>query len=78
MNLIKWILDKKEIEQELENLDRDLDLKKTEYSKLKSRFEIMENEIFDILNRNNDYLETIKEQRKEIRKLKKELKESVK
>ena len=38
----------------------------------------MENEMFDILNRNNDYLETIKEQRKEIRKLKKELKQCIK
>jgi hypothetical protein len=34
----------------------------------------MENEMFDIQSRNNDYLEVIKEQRKEIRKIKRELK----
>ena len=74
MNLIKWILNKNELEKELDNLDRDSDLKKTEYYKLKAKFETMENEMFDILSRNNDYLETIKEQRKEIRKIKRELK----
>lgn len=74
MNLIKWILNKKELEKEMDNLDRDLDLKKSEYSKLKSKFETMENEMFDIQSRNNDYLEVIKEQRKEIRKIKRELK----
>lgn len=74
MNLIKWILNKKELEKEMDNLDRDLDLKKSEYARLKSKFETMENEMFDIQSRNNDYLETIKEQRKEIRKIKRELK----
>jgi hypothetical protein len=29
MNLIKWILNKKELEKEMDNLDRDLDLKKS-------------------------------------------------
>jgi predicted nucleic acid-binding Zn-ribbon protein len=74
MNLIKWILNKKELEKEMDNLDRDLDLKKSEYARLKSKFETMENEMFDIQSRNNDYLEVIKEQRKEIRKIKRELK----
>lgn len=74
MNLIKWILNKSELEKEMDNLDRDLDLKKSEYSKLKSKFETMENEMFDIQSRNNDYLEVIKEQRKEIRKIKREFK----
>lgn len=74
MNLIKWILNKKELEKEMDNLDRDLYLKKSEYARLKSKFETMKNEMFDIQSRNNDYLEVIKEQRKEIRKIKRELK----
>ena len=70
MNLIKWILNKKELEKEMDNLDRDLDLKKSEYARLKSKFKTMEKEMLDIQSRNNDYLEVIKEQKKEIRKIK--------
>lgn len=74
MNLIKWIINKKEIERELDNLDRDLYLEKAKVYKLKLQLQSLE----IVEERNLEHIETIKNLRKEIRKLKKELKESVK
>lgn len=74
MNLIKWIINKKETERELDNLDRDLYLEKAKVYKLKLQLQSLE----IVEERNLEHIETIKNLRKEIRKLKKELKESVK
>lgn len=67
MNLFEWIKNKKTLERELDNLDRDLMLEKSKSNRLKK------DNVF-LQEQNEKYIESIKELKKEIRKLKKELK----
>lgn len=70
MNLFEWIKNKKEIEKEMEHDDRIIDKQRTQIAKLTE-----ENENLKASDSKNlDYLQTIKEQRKEINKMKKEIK----
>jgi peptidoglycan hydrolase CwlO-like protein len=67
MNLFEWIKNKKILERELDNLDRDLMLEKSKSNRLKKDNDFLQEQ-------NEKYIESIKELKKEIRKLKKELK----
>lgn len=67
MNLFEWIKNKKSLERELDNLDRDLMLEKSKSNRLKKDNDFLQEQ-------NEKYIESIKELKKEIRKLKKELK----
>lgn len=67
MNLFEWIKNKKNLERELDNLDRDLMLEKSKNNRLKKDNDFLQEQ-------NEKYIESIKELKKEIRKLKKELK----
>lgn len=75
MNIFKWVKNKKELETEIEDLTANADADKATiaYYKNKSRGYKAKAELFE--EQKDKYLETIKEQRKEIRKLKKEMKE---
>jgi len=64
---IKWLLNKKVIEEELDRQDRKIDLQKTEIAKLKAR--VQEIELAD--EQNKHYLETISDLRKKLRFLNK-------
>lgn len=66
MNLFEWIKNKKSLERELDNLDRDLMLEKSKSNRLKKDNDFLQEQ-------NEKYIESIKELKKEIRKLKKEL-----
>lgn len=72
MNIFEWVKNKKVLEKEMENIDRDLMLLKTKIAELKLKLKELE----IIKKEKNDYLETIKKQRIEIKILKKQLKES--
>lgn len=67
MNLFEWIKNKKNLERELDNLDRDLMLEKSKSNRLKKDNDFLQEQ-------NEKYIDSIKELKKEIRKLKKELK----
>lgn len=67
MNLFEWIKNKKILERELDNLDRDLMLEKSKSNRLKKDNDFLQEQ-------NEKYIESIKELKKEIRKVKKELK----
>lgn len=67
MNLFEWIKNKKTLERELDNLDKDLMLEKSKSNRLKKDNDFLQEQ-------NEKYIESIKELKKEIRKLKKELK----
>lgn len=64
---IKWLLNKKVIEEELDRQDRKIDLQKTEIAKLKAR--VQELELAS--EQNEHYLETISDLRKQITSLNK-------
>lgn len=70
MNIFEWIRNKKQLEEQMEKDDKLIDKLRSENAKLNANLKEKEIEVEKI----NDYLMTIKEQRKEIRKLKKELK----
>lgn len=72
MNIFEWVKNKKVLEKEMENIDRDLMLLKTKIAEFKLKLKELE----IIKKEKNDYLETIKKQRIEIKILKKQLKES--
>lgn len=71
-DFVEYVRKYKENTKELDDLDRSLDLEKSKTFKLKKELEEIkiEKEIFD--EKQNDYILAIKENRKEIRKLKKE------
>lgn len=70
-DFIEYIINRKENENELIKLERDLNHERSDHAKTKLKLE----ELKLAEETKNKYLETIKEQRKEIRKLKKEIKE---
>lgn len=76
MNIFEWIFNKKELETELDNLDRDLDMEKSKNSKLRKQIDGLNNQIEFLENQGFLKVMTIKELRKKIRELKKELKEN--
>lgn len=65
---VEYITNRKNILNELESLDRDLCLEKSKTAKLKYQLE----ELKLVEEAKDKYLETIKDLRKEMRKLKKE------
>ena len=69
--MIIWNKDKELIEEQMKIDTRRIDLQKLEISKLKHKIE----ELKFKSSQSDKYLETIKEQRKEIKRLKKEMKE---
>lgn len=75
MNIFEWILNKKELETELDNLDRDLDIEKSKNNKLKKEIEKLNEQMEFLENKDFEKIITIKELRKEIRKLKKQIKD---
>lgn len=75
MNLFEWIFNKKELETELDNLDRNLDIEKSKNNKLKKEIEKLNEQIEFLENKDFEKIITIKELRKEIRKLKKQIKD---
>ena len=76
MNIFEWIFNKKELETELDNLDRDLDMEKSKNSKMRKQIDGLNNQIEFLENQDFLKIITIKELRKKIKKLKKELKEN--
>ena len=75
MNIIKWIINKKKLEKEIEEQD-------IQYEEILKKYGKMENDIDkliemnDVLEENNTkYLETISKLRKKVNELKKEVKE---
>ena len=66
MNIFEWIFNKKELETELDNLDRDLDMEKSKNSKLRKQIDGLNNQI-EFLE-NQDILKKIK-----IKKIKKKI-----
>lgn len=75
MNIFEWIFNKKELETELDNLDRDLDIEKSKNNKLKKEIEKLNEQMEFLENKDFEKIITIKELRKEIRKLKKQIKD---
>lgn len=72
MNLIEYVLNKKEILEELEaadKIDRDYDILRTKYAKLKAELEDYKKQIIYLEERQEKNLKRIKEQRKEIKEL---------
>ena len=67
MNLFEWIKNKKILEKELDSLDRDLMLEKSKNNRLKKDNNFLQEQ-------NGNYIDSIKELKKEIRKLKKIIK----
>lgn len=75
MNIFEWIFNKKELETELDNLDRDLDIEKSKNNKLKKEIEKLNEQMEFLENKDFEKIITIKDLRKEIRKLKKQIKD---
>lgn len=75
MNIFEWIFNKKELETELDNLDRDLDIEKSKNNKLKKEIEKLNEKMEFLENKDFEKIITIKELRKEVRKLKKQIKD---
>lgn len=75
MNIFEWVFNKKELETELDNLDRDLDIEKSKNNKLKKEIEKLNEQMEFLENKDFEKIITIKELRKEIRKLKKQIKD---
>lgn len=75
MNIFEWIFNKKELETELDNLDRDLDIEKSKNNKLKKEIEKLNEQMEFLENKDFEKIITIKELRKEVRKLKKQIKD---
>lgn len=72
MNLIEYVLNKKEILEELEaadKIDRDYDILRSKYAKLKAELEDCKKQIIYLEERQERNLKRIKEQRKEIKEL---------
>lgn len=70
-DFIEYIIKYKENMDELDKLDRDCDILKTEKSRIKTAKEELEREVNYLRDRQYENLETIKEQRKKIRQLNK-------
>lgn len=72
MNLIEYVLNKKEILEDLEvadKIDRDYDILRSKYAKLKAELEDCKEELLYLKDRQAKNLKRIKEQRKEIKEL---------
>lgn len=75
MNLIKWIINKKKIEKEIEEQDIQYDSLLKKYGEMEHNIDKVI-EMNDVLEENNTkYLETISKLRKKVNELKKEVKE---
>ena len=70
-NLIKWIVNKSKIEEEIETQDRIIDNQKTRIAKQTLKELESEKELEYLRASNEKYILKIKELRKEIRNLKK-------
>ena len=71
MDLIKWIVNKNKIEEEIETQDRIIDNQKTRIAKQTLKELEYEKELEYLRTSNEKYILKIKELRKEIRSLKK-------
>lgn len=69
-DFISYIIHKKDIEDELESLDRELDIYKAKYSHKNKELEEAKKENEILVERNSKHLKTIRELRKEIKGLK--------
>lgn len=73
MNLIEYILNKKSILkdlEEMESIDRDYDIMRNKYSKAKRKIEELEEEVKYLNERQTKNLKRIRELRKELKGLK--------
>ena len=81
MNILKWIINKKKIEQEIDDMENEIVDQDEQYEKLLQDFNKMEGQLDLIIQRNNELeeehtkqIETIGKLRKKITELKKEMK----
>ena len=73
MNIIEYVLRKKEILEDLDvanKIDRDYDIIRSKYAKKKAELEELKKENEYLKDRQAKNLKTIREQRKEIKELK--------
>ena len=74
MNLIKWIKNKKIIEEEIESQDYQYNSVLIKYGKMEKAYNKSLETIDDLMNKNLERLETISDLRKKLNKLKREMK----
>lgn len=75
MNIFEWIKNKKELEEQMEKDDRLIDNQRSEISKCLKRIEEKEKELSISLSNLEKEILKSKKQQKQIRELKKKLKE---
>ena len=73
MNIFEWVFNKKKLESELDNLDRDLDNIKIKNNKLKREVERYKEQINFLEDKDFQKIITIKDLRKEIKDLKRQI-----
>ena len=78
MNLIKWIINKNKIEQEIESQDNQYNTLLIKFGKLDRDLNDAFNKIDELEKINLERLETISKLRKKVNQLRKELKEVMK
>ncbi len=74
MNLIKWMLNKRKIEKEIESQDYQYNSVLIKYGKIEKAYNKSLETIDDLMNKNLERLETISDLRKKLNKLKREMK----